>query len=176
MLPEVDRNYAPTSAVAGGGIPQDVAPAWAHLRAVFAAAGAANVAWVWSPADPGADQPFTPPAAQIDAVAVTMYEYPGTAWSDPSAALGAAADSHPGKPLLVEVSAAGAGSIRSAWLEQLADEISARDDIAALVYSQAGPETDLTGIAAAPWAVTADPESVAAFQAAAYRIGAGGSS
>src|SRR6202042_1137373 len=47
VLPQADRNYAASSGVANGGIPQDVPRAWAHIRALFAAAGATNVSWVW---------------------------------------------------------------------------------------------------------------------------------
>jgi cellulose synthase (UDP-forming) len=169
ILPEVDRNYAATSAVAHGGIPQDVAPAWAHLRALFTAAGATNVGWVWSPADPGADQPYAPPADQIDAVALTLYEYAGAAWQDPAKLLAAAAARHPGKPLLVEASVQGSGPKRAAWLTRLGLAIGARHDVAAFVYAQAGPSTDVTAVTAAAWSVAADPASLSAYRTAVAR-------
>jgi hypothetical protein len=81
VLPQADRNYAASSGVAGGGIPQDVPRAWAHIRAVFAQAGAANVSWVWTPGDPADDGAYSPPADQIDAVALTMAEFPKTTWA-----------------------------------------------------------------------------------------------
>ena len=173
MLPEVDRNYAATSAVADGGIPQDVAPAWAHLRALFAKAGATNVGWVWNPADPGADKLFSPPASQIDAVAVSLYEYTGTTWADPAKALAAAAARHPGKPLLVVAAAQGPAADRAAWLGQLGQAIGARHDIAGFVYAEAGPSTDLAAASAGSWALTGDAATVAAYRAAVQQIDAG---
>jgi len=173
MLPEVDRNFAASSAVARGGIPQDVRPAWQHLRRVFAAAGASNVAWVWNPADPGHDIAYAPPAAQVDDVAVTLFEYPHTSWVSPAAALDAAARRHPGKHLLVEVSAAGTPAApvgrsrsgprtRAAWITALAADVSARGDVAGVVYHDSGPYQDPTDPAARPWALTSDRVSLAA--------------
>ncbi len=45
VLPQADRNYSASSGVANGGIPEDVAPAWAHIRQLFGQAGASNVSW-----------------------------------------------------------------------------------------------------------------------------------
>ncbi|GAB2698621.1 glycosyltransferase family 2 protein [Kitasatospora kifunensis] len=157
VLPEADRNYAASSAVARGGIPQDVGPAWSRIRQLFHDAGATNVGWVWGPADPGHDQPYTPPAQAVDAVAVTLFEYPGTSWADPARALASAAAAHPGKPLLVDVSLAGAPEQRAAWLEQLGAALAARRDVAGLVYQETGPELDPSGAAAHRWSLTADP-------------------
>ena len=164
VLPQADRNYAASSAVANGGIPQDVAPAWAHMRALFAAAGASNVSWVWTPGDPGNDAAYSPPAAQIDAVALTMAEFPKTTWVDPATAMDAAAAEHPDKPLLLQVAVDGTPAQRAAWLNTLAEEVSLRSDVAAVVYQEAGPVDDLSGKDALPWALTADTQTVAAFK------------
>ena len=162
VLPDVDRNFALSSAVARGGIPEDVRPAWAHIRAVFRDAGATNVAFVWEPADPGSDRRFSPPPAAIDAVAVTLFEYPGTDWTQSTAALDAAAREHPGKPLLILASAAGEGRTaaqrfvaegpsrprgdpgppevtKAAWLDSLARAVARRGDVAGVVYAEGGP-------------------------------------
>jgi cellulose synthase/poly-beta-1,6-N-acetylglucosamine synthase-like glycosyltransferase len=171
VLPQADRNYSASSGVAAGGIPQDVAPAWAHIRQLFTAAGATNVSWVWTPADPGADKLYSPPASQIDAVAITMAEFPKTTWADPAVELAAAAKEHPGKPLMLQVSADGTPAQRAAWLQQLGTAVAARDDVAAVVYQEAGPVDDLSGADAKPWALTADQQTVAEFRKLAGALG-----
>jgi cellulose synthase (UDP-forming) len=164
VLPQADRNYAASSGVANGGIPQDVPRAWAHIRTLFAQAGAANVSWVWTPGDPGNDKAYTPPADQVDAVALTMAEFPKTTWADPAALLAAAAAEHPGKQLLLQVAVDGTPAQRAAWLAKLSAAVAARTDVAAVVYQEAGPVDDLTGPDAKPWALTADKQTVAAFR------------
>ena len=171
VLPQADRNYAASSGVANGGIPQDVPRAWAHIRQLFTQAGATNVSWVWTPGDPGNDAAYSPPANQIDAVALTMAEFPKTTWADPAIALAAAAKEHPGKQLLLQVSADGTPAQRVAWLQKLQAAVAARSDVAAVVYQEAGPVSDLTGADAKPWALTADKQTVAAFQNLASALG-----
>ena len=170
MLPQADRNYSASSGVANGGIPQDIPRAWAHLRALFAAAGADNVSWVWTPGDPGDDSAYAPPASQIDAVALTMAEFPKSTWVDPAQQLAAAAKQHPGKQLLLQVAVDGTPAQRAAWLDKLTAAVAARTDVAAVVYQEAGPVDDLSGKDALPWALTADPQTVAAFQALATTL------
>jgi cellulose synthase/poly-beta-1,6-N-acetylglucosamine synthase-like glycosyltransferase len=171
FMPDVDRNYLPTSAVANGGIPQDVAPAWDRLRRIFAAAGATNAAWVWDPADAAHDQLYSPPAAQIDAVGVILFEYPGQKWPDPATELAAVAARHPGKPLLVEAAVSGPGKQRAAWLEALGAAMADRADIAGFVYHETGPVIG-GGAAAAAWSVDADPATLAAYQGIARDLAA----
>lgn len=172
VLPEVDRNYPASSAVARGGIPQDVAPAWARMRRLFRAAGAENVAWVWNPADPSADRRFSPRADQIDAIGVTLYEYPGQAWPDLSALFDAIAARHPGKPLLVETSVSGTPDSRAEWLDRLGNALNDRSDVAALVYHETGPVAVAgpTDPAARPWALDADDQAPTAFARAAAKL------
>jgi cellulose synthase (UDP-forming) len=164
VLPQADRNYAASSGVANGGIPQDVPRAWAHIRALFAQAGASNVSWVWTPGDPGDDAVYSPPANQIDAVALTLAEFPKTTWVNPAQQLAAAAKEHPGKQLLLQVAVDGTPARRAAWLDELAAAVAARDDVAAVVYQEAGPVDDLSGPDAKPWALAADPQTLAAFR------------
>lgn len=164
VLPQADRNYAASSGVAYGGIPEDVPRAWAHIRSLFAQAGAANVSWVWTPGDPGNDKLYSPPANQIDAVALTLAEFPKTTWAHPVSLLAATAKEHPGKQLMLQVAADGPPARRAAWLDELSTAIAARHDVAAVVYQEAGPVDDLTGPDAKPWALTADPQTLAAFR------------
>jgi hypothetical protein len=46
---EMNGDWYPWSATVNGNTPADYVAAWRHLRRRFAAAGAANVRWVWSP-------------------------------------------------------------------------------------------------------------------------------
>lgn len=158
MLPEVDRNYPATSAVSNGGIPEDVPRAWRHLREVFATAGARNLDWVWSPADPANDRVYSPPPDQIDVVSMTMFEYPGTTWVKPERELAAVEARHPGKPLLIEAATAGQTSRRVSWIFSLQSAIRARRDVAGLVYQDSGPIDNVDNPAALPWSMSANPE------------------
>jgi cellulose synthase (UDP-forming) len=135
VLPAVDRNWSGTSAVAFGGIPQDVAPAWSRIRMLFA--HAANVAFVWAPADPIRDQAFTPPADEIDVVQATWLRYPNTRWPDPERRLQAIAGRHPGKPILIDVSAVGPARRKQAWLIDVVRAAARRG--AVVVYHEGGP-------------------------------------
>ena len=162
VLPEDDRNYAISSAVARGGIPQDSARAWQHIRDLLTKAGASNAALVWNPADPAHDQSYRPAPTSIDAVGVTLFEYPGTHWADPATVLAAAAAAHPGKPLLVTASVAGKPALRASWLDRLAAAVAARHDVVAVVYQLTGPETDTTSSVAARWSPITDPLTSAA--------------
>jgi hypothetical protein len=115
------------------------------------------VGWVWNPADPAHDQAYSPPDGQIDAVALTLYEYPGTRWVAPRQALADVAARHPGRPMLLNVSTAGPAKRRGEWILQLGSAISARRDVAGLVYQDSGPVHSVDDPAALPWSMTADP-------------------
>ena len=156
VLPQVDRNFSASSAVAGGGIPQDSARAWNHIRALFINLDATNVAWVWDPADPGHDSEYSPGQQNLDAVAVTLYEYPHRAWADPALALRLAAARHPSKPLLLEISAAGDPTQKAAWFARMANAVHTRHDVGAVVYHDSGPYADPQNPATTPWSLTSD--------------------
>ena len=150
VLPAVDRNWSESSAVAYGGIPQDVAPAWSRIRGLFA--GAVNVAFVWAPADPLRDQLYSPPADQIDVVQATWYTYPGTPWPDPELTLHALALRHPGKPILIDVSSDGPAVDKEQWLADVVR--AAAHHGAAVVYHEGGPFTALGAPGRHDWSLT----------------------
>jgi cellulose synthase/poly-beta-1,6-N-acetylglucosamine synthase-like glycosyltransferase len=160
VLQHADRNWSASSGVANGGIPQDVMPAWLHIHSVFRKAGATNVIWLWAPADPAHDRAFRPPDAAVDGVVLTMFAYPRSRWADPAVRLARVAAAHPGKPIFVEVAAAGAPKRKAAWLASVAAAAGRRSDVAALVYHQGGPATQLTGHDLAVWSVTSDKPSL----------------
>ena len=53
------------------------------------------------------------------------------------------------------------GHFSAIWLGAA---VAARNDVAAVVYQEAGPVSDLTGKDAKPWALTADKQTTAEFQ------------
>ncbi len=170
VLPDVDRDWALTSAVANGGIPQDSARAWGHVRAVFRAEGATNAAWVWAPADPSADRAYAPAAGTYDAVLLTLIEFPATKWPDPHRALARAHAQHPDVPLFVETSVAGPERQRIEWLRRLGSAIDRASYVTALIYHEGGPAPVATPAERAAWSLSASPRLAAAFAGAADRL------
>ncbi|MCK9893716.1 glycosyltransferase [Frankia sp. AgB32] len=149
-LPSVDRNYAASSAVANGGVPADSARAWRHIRRVFAAAHADNIAWTWQPAAPAGDTLYRPPAGQIDVVAVTWIQYPGTRWVSPVRELARVRSAYPSKPLLVTLAAAGTRARTSAWIGA-AVRAARSQRVLGLVYQTDGPDPHASRAAFAAW-------------------------
>ena len=173
ILLHVDKNWSVSSAVARGGIPQDVPRVWAHVQSVFHAAGANNVAWVWAPADPVHDQPYAPPASSIDAVLQSFINYPGTSWGDPATVLAQLSQRYPGKPIFVEASASGPPAEKAAWLRKLGDAVKGNPEIYALLYHEGGPGPNLTPAEVKSWSVESDPASLTAMKNALAGVGAG---
>ncbi len=163
-LLEDDRNWSISSAVANGGIPAESSLAWRHVRAIFTAAGALNVAWVWAPADLAHDQPYAPPASSIDAVLLSLISYPNTRWTQPQQAIKAVRQRYPTKPLLVEVSAAGPGAQKAVWLAAVGQAVMDNPDIYALIYHEGSPAINPTATDNRRWSMISDPDSQAEMQ------------
>jgi cellulose synthase/poly-beta-1,6-N-acetylglucosamine synthase-like glycosyltransferase len=164
ILQHADRNWSLSSGVANGGIPQDVPKAWMHVQAVFRAAGANNVAWVWAPADPIHDQRYAPPASTIDAVLQSFINYPGTKWGDPKTVLRELVQRYPTKPLFVEASADGPAAQKAAWLTKLGQAVHDMPHVYALLYHEGGPALDPTSAQMESWSLASDPDSLAAMR------------
>jgi cellulose synthase/poly-beta-1,6-N-acetylglucosamine synthase-like glycosyltransferase len=171
ILPQVDRNWTLSSAVTNGGIPQDVPRAWAHVQTIFKQDGAVNAAWIWGPADPADDQPYTPPASAIDAVRVDLIHYPDTPWPDAEAVLQSVVDQHPDMPIMLEVSAAGDQQQRAAWLRELGSAVADTPGIFSLVYHEGSPDPHPTAEENDAWAIAHDPLAIQAFREAAEDAG-----
>ena len=159
ILLHVDRNWAVSSAVANGGIPQDSARAWKHVQAVFKAAGANNVAWVWAPADPAHDQAYAPPAASISAVLLSMISYPNTKWADPDKTLQAVTTRYPNKPIIVEISAAGSSTQKAAWLTHVGNAVQHTKHVYALIYHEGSPDIHPSVASNKQWSMLSDQSS-----------------
>jgi cellulose synthase (UDP-forming) len=164
ILLHVDRNWSVSSAVTNGGIPQDVPRAWEHVRALFAAAGDTNVAWVWAPADPAHDEAYAPPESTIDAVLQSMIRYPDTPWPDPAAVVNAEIARHPTKPVLVEVSADGPPAEKAAWLERMVAAVQAEPQVFGLLYHEGSPDVRATPAEDTQWSMESDDLSLAAMR------------
>jgi hypothetical protein len=160
ILLHVDRNWSISSAVANGGIPQDVPRAWEHVQSIFRSVGDTNVAWVWSPADPAHDQAYAPPESTIDIVLQSMIRYPNTPWPDPAAVLRSVGERHPAKPLFLEVSADGQPTEKAAWLEQVSSAVAADPRVYTLLYHEGSPGIHATAADNASWSVESDADSL----------------
>ncbi|GCE17688.1 glycosyltransferase [Dictyobacter kobayashii] len=171
ILLHVDRNWSLSSAVANGGIPQDAPRAWTHVQTIFQQQGAANVSWVWSPADPAHDQPYAPPASSTDAVLLSMISYPKTKWTDPQHAIDAVVQRYPDKPIMFEVSAAGTVQQKAAWLQKVGMAVEHTHDIYALIYHDASPALKSTVQENNRWSMLSDPASTQVMQQIAAQLG-----
>lgn len=100
---DVDRPWGLPSAVANGGKPGDVAPAWARMRAIFQAEGAFNVIWVWSPDDPLGSADMMPPLEQVDAFMVQLERADQRAWQDMAERLAAVRKQYPSLIFLLDL-------------------------------------------------------------------------
>jgi cellulose synthase/poly-beta-1,6-N-acetylglucosamine synthase-like glycosyltransferase len=174
VLLQVDKNWAVSSAVANGGIPEDVPKAWEHIQSVFRAVGANNVAWVWAPADPQHDQPYAPPPSTISAVLQDFINYPGTHWGNPQQVLSSLIQRYPGKPIIVEVSSAGPAARKAAWLATLGQAVDDCPQVYALLYHEGGPVLKPTATQLKSWSEASDPASLAAWRLIVTGLHAGG--
>jgi hypothetical protein len=160
ILLHADKNWSLSSGVANGGIPEDVSQAWMHVRSIFSAVGAKNVAWVWAPADPIHDQQFAPPASAIDAVLQSFIDYPGTTWGNPATVLHELVKRYPTKPIIVEASVDGPASQKAAWLSRLGQAVDSIPQVYALLYHEGGPGLNPGNAQFKNWSLASDPVSL----------------
>ena len=160
ILLQADKNWSLSSGVANGGIPEDVPQAWMHVRDIFNAEGARNVAWVWDPADPLHDQQFAPPASSIDVVLQSFINYPGTTWGDPEKVLNDLVHRYPNKPIMVEASTDGPAQQKAEWLAQLGQAVDDIPQVYALLYHEGGPGLSPTSSLIKNWSLDSDNDSL----------------
>lgn len=169
---EMNGYWYPWGAGVNGNRPQEYVAAWRRIHAIFAAEGAANVRWVWTPNIDDQAVPieaFYPGDAYVDVVGMDGYNG-GTALPDwggwRSAAeifgrtytrLAALTD----KPIIIaETASAEAGGDKAAWIRETfaaIPELFPR--VRAVIWFNASKETD--------WRVNSSPTSLAAFREAA---------
>ncbi len=159
VLLEDDRNWAISSAVAHGGIPAESTLAWQHVRSLFKAAGALNVAWIWAPADPAHDRPYAPPASSIDGVLLSLISYPNTPWADPQRAIQSVRQRYPNKPILLEVTASGPAPQKASWLDEVGQAVLNTPNVYALIYHEGSPAIDPTAADNQSWSMISDADT-----------------
>jgi len=161
---EMNGWWYPWSAGANGNQPGDYVKAWVHVHDLFAAAGATNLRWVWSPnTDAGTrSTPLSqslPPAGYFDYAGLTCYAHSGTASSVCGPTL-SKLEALTGVPLLLsEVGADGPG--KAAWIASLTSLFAAHPRLAGFVWFNTTPQT--TG-ASGDYAFDDNPSDVAAFR------------
>ena len=153
--------------------PQKYVAAWRHVHDLFAAAGATNALWVWSPNS--SDVPaapwnhwtrYYPGDAYVDWIGIDGYNWGTThSWSSWTSLASLIqpiyADYAHRKPIMIaETASAEQGGDKGAWLDSVRTQLPARfPDVAALVYFETNKETD--------WSVTSSTTAMTSFRALA---------
>jgi hypothetical protein len=165
---EMNGDWYPWAEGVNGNRPGDYVAAYRHVHAVFKAAGASNVTWVWSPnvVYPGSTAlaGLYPGADVVDVVGIDGYNWgttrPGMTWTMPADLFGPtlaqARAIAPGKPLVIaETASAEAGGSKAAWIGELFAWLRTQPDVRTVVWFDHQKETD--------WRIDSSPEAAAAF-------------
>lgn len=167
FLHELNAPYYPWGAGVNGNTSADAVAAWTHVRALFDAAGAHDVVWVWcvNVHAPGyADYaPLFPGDHAVDWVAVDGYNggdaLPWGGWRSPEELFGDALadlDDLTDRPLAItEVASAEQGGDKAAWIRDLF-ALALDRDVRVLIWFDHRKETD--------WRVRSSPSAAAAFR------------
>lgn len=171
---EMNGDWYPWSGVVNGNTPEDYVAAWRHLHDVFAAEGADNVRWVWSPlvddvpSDNGFEQ-YWPGSRHVDVLALDGYnwgadlpEYGGwrsfdEVFADAYRRLTALG---PEPVWIAEVGSDAAGGDKAAWVRDMFAS-TGYDRLEAIVWFHDDKERD--------WRLTSPPEAAGAAAAALAR-------
>jgi hypothetical protein len=161
---EMDRPNLRSQVISG----PDYVAAWDHIRAIFAAVGVRNAAWVWCPTAAGfADgraAAFYPGDAEVDWLCADAYPPYGTQASFAATVgpfLGWA--SHHDKPVMIGefgVPESYGAQPRAQWLRAAQQAVLADRQIKAVVYFDANPAGQGP---AGSYALAGDPAALAAF-------------
>lgn len=169
---EMNGNWFPWCEQVNGNAPGDYVAAWRHVHDIFAARGATNVTWVWSPnvayfgSTPLAE--LYPGDEYVDWLGVDGYNWgtsaPGKSWQSFAQVFGptyATLTQLSAKPLMIaETASAEAGGDKAVWIaDALAVQIPrVFPRIRAVVWFDENKETD--------WRIESSPAGQAAFAAA----------
>ena len=151
---EMNGDWMAWSAGKNGQTPQDFVAMWRRVHDIFAAAGATNVQWVWSPnivySPSSRLAPFYPGDAYVDRVGVDGYNwgpsFPYHSWQKFAGIF----DDTLGqvraitrKPLmLAEIGSTEVGGDKGAWIRDFFASLVQRPDITAFVWFDVNKETD----------------------------------
>lgn len=166
---EMNGNWYPWDEQVNGNAPGSYVETWHYIQARFAAAGADNVIWVWSPntAYPGS-LPMAglfPGSDSVDLLGLVGYfghfsktpaEFPKfDTLFGPTLAEIRAIDDRP--VLITETSSTEVGGYKAGWVADFLATVAVRDDISGFVWFDVIKETN--------WRVDSSPEAQAAFLA-----------
>ena len=153
---EMNGSWYPWSEALNGNRPGEFVAAWRHVHDIFAAAGATNVRWVWSPVArfglaPQKIAEFYPGNRYVDIVGFSGFNG-GTAlnWTGwhPFANLfdsylSEAQTLAPGKPIQIsEVASATEGGSRSAWIRTMFEDLRADPHVTSVLWFDLPKQTD----------------------------------
>jgi hypothetical protein len=163
---EMNGNWYPWGETVNGNRPGDFVRAWRHVHDLFAAAGARNVKWVWSPVALQLHAEQYPGDAYVDIVGLTAfnggvqlhYNHWRSFASKVAAPLAALHRIAPRKP--VEISEVGSGETggdKAAWIRGLFATLNRHREIATLIWYDLSKGSD--------WRVDSSRASARAFAA-----------
>jgi len=148
---EMNGRWYPWSERTNGNHRGEYTRAWRHVHAIFDAAGAKNVTWVWSPVAGDVPADEYPGSDVVDVIGVSGFNG-GTqlfrgSWRSFGQAfvptLEAVHALDPSKPVeLSEVASTEAGGSKAAWIRDMFAEVRARPWIRTLVWFNLRKETD----------------------------------
>ena len=171
--PEMNGNWASYSPGINGITDADYVGAWKHLHELFAAEGATNVVWVWSPnVEYQGSTPLRslyPGDAFVDWVALDGYNWGNTnghAWQSFSGVFDQSLTdltALTGRPLmLAEVASSDIGGDKAAWISDMFTQLLQRPEIRAFIWFDLNKETD--------WSVASTPGAASAFTTGMARV------
>jgi len=168
---EMNGRWYPWSESSNGNRPGEFVRAWRHVHAIFTAAGATNVQWVWAPVAGGIRRSQYPGHALVDVVGLSGFNGGRLlfrrAWRPFRVAFGPPLDAihhlAPGKPVeLTEIASTEAGGDKGLWIRSMFEEIRRRPYIRALVWFNLRKEAD--------WRIESSARAQAAFAAGAATV------
>lgn len=161
---EMNGTWYPWSESQNGNSRGQFVKAWRHVHAIFAAAGATNVTWIWSPVAGTIRAWEYPGSSQVDVVGLSGFNG-GTIlfakrWRPFPAFFGPSLDAihalAPGKPVaLTEIASTEQGGDKATWIRTMFTEVRRRPYIRSLIWFNVRKETD--------WRIESSPEARAAF-------------
>ena len=168
---EMNGTWYPWSESQNGNSRGQFVKAWRHVHAIFAAAGAINVTWIWSPVVGTIPAWQYPGPSEVDVVGLSGFNggtilyarrwRSFTGLFDPS--LDAIHALAPGKPVeLTEVGSTEQGGDKAEWIRTMFAQIRRRPYIHSIIWFNLRKETD--------WRIESSPEAQAAFAEGAANL------
>jgi hypothetical protein len=165
---EMNGNWYGWSPGVNGNTAASYIAAWRHVHGIFAAAGATNATFVWSPnVDYTGATPLAsvyPGDSYVGMVALDGYNWgplDGHVWQTPAEVFGPSVQKITAltrRPLIIaEVGSAAVGGDKAAWIGQFFDMLRSTPSIRGFVWFDADKETD--------WRLNSSPQTLAAFEA-----------